>query len=78
MADTGIDAVKKQKNAEYAKRYRLKRKLLMQQQTSASSEPNKVNVYLPSLVMKVPDHLYVLGDTYTCHISFLCVSVVLY
>jgi hypothetical protein len=39
MADTGIDAVKKQKNAEYAKRYRLKRKLLMQQQTSISSEP---------------------------------------
>jgi hypothetical protein len=28
---------------------------------------NKANVYLPSLMMKVPDHLYVLGDTYTCH-----------
>jgi hypothetical protein len=27
----------------------------------------KVNVYLQSLMMKVPDHLYVLGDTYTCH-----------
>jgi hypothetical protein len=27
----------------------------------------KVNVYVPSLMMKVPDHLYVLGDTYTCH-----------
>jgi hypothetical protein len=27
----------------------------------------KINVYLPSLMMKVPDHLYVLGDTYTCH-----------
>jgi hypothetical protein len=26
MADTGIDAVKKQKNAEYAKQYRMKRK----------------------------------------------------
>jgi hypothetical protein len=38
MADTGIDAVKRQKNAEYCKRYRLKRKLLMQQQTSTSSE----------------------------------------
>jgi hypothetical protein len=25
------------------------------------------NVYLPSLMMKVPDHLYVLGETYTCH-----------
>jgi hypothetical protein len=27
----------------------------------------KVNVYLPSLMMKVPNHLYVLGNTYTCH-----------
>jgi hypothetical protein len=27
----------------------------------------KVNVYLPSLMMKVPDHFNVLGDTYTCH-----------
>jgi hypothetical protein len=27
----------------------------------------KVNIYLPSLMMKVPSHLYVLGDTYTCH-----------
>jgi hypothetical protein len=24
-------------------------------------------IYLPSLMMKVPDHLHVLGDTYTCH-----------
>jgi hypothetical protein len=31
----------------------------------------KVNVYLPSLMMKVPDHLYVLGDTYTCH-TYYC------
>jgi hypothetical protein len=39
MADTDIDDVKKQRNAEYAKQYRLKRKLLMQQQASTSSEP---------------------------------------
>jgi hypothetical protein len=26
-----------------------------------------VNVYLPSLRMKVPDHVYVLGHSYTCH-----------
>jgi hypothetical protein len=31
MADTGIDAVKKRKNAERIKKYRLKRKLLLQQ-----------------------------------------------
>jgi hypothetical protein len=34
---------------------------------TASKEIKKVNVYLPSLMMKVPNHLYVLGDTYTCH-----------
>jgi hypothetical protein len=34
MADTNIDAVRKQKKAEYDKHYRLKRKLLMQQHTS--------------------------------------------
>jgi hypothetical protein len=28
---------------------------------------NKVNVYLPSLRMKIPDHVYVLGHSYTCH-----------
>jgi hypothetical protein len=39
MADTGIDAVIKQTNAEYCKRYRLKRRFQMQQQTSTSSEP---------------------------------------
>jgi hypothetical protein len=40
--ETGIDAVKKQKNAEYSKRYRLKRKLLIQQQASTASETELV------------------------------------
>jgi hypothetical protein len=31
----------------------------------------KVNVYLPSLMMKVPNHLHVLGDTYACH-TYCC------
>jgi hypothetical protein len=34
MADINIDAGRKQKKAEYAKQYRLKRKLLLQQQAS--------------------------------------------
>jgi hypothetical protein len=34
MADTVIDAVRKQKKAEYEKQYRLKRELLLQQQAS--------------------------------------------
>jgi hypothetical protein len=34
MADTDIDAVRKQKKTKYDKQYRLKRKLQMQQQAS--------------------------------------------
>jgi hypothetical protein len=34
MADTDNDAVRKEKKAEYDKQYRLKRKLLLQQQAS--------------------------------------------
>jgi hypothetical protein len=34
MADTDIDAIRKQKKAEFDKQYRLKRKLLLQQQAS--------------------------------------------
>jgi hypothetical protein len=34
MADTNIYAVRKQKKAEYNKQYRLKRKLLLQQEAS--------------------------------------------
>jgi hypothetical protein len=34
MEDINTDAVRKQKKAEYAKKYRLKRKLLLQQQAS--------------------------------------------
>jgi hypothetical protein len=34
MADTDTDAIRKQKKAEYDKQYRLKRKLLPQQQAS--------------------------------------------
>jgi hypothetical protein len=42
MADTDIDAVKKQKNAKRIKQYRLKRKFLMQRQASTSSETELV------------------------------------
>jgi hypothetical protein len=38
MADTDIDAVRKQKKAEYAKQYRWKRKLLQQASTSTETE----------------------------------------
>jgi hypothetical protein len=30
-------------------------------------QTNKRNVYLPSLKIKVPDHVYVFRDTYTCY-----------
>jgi len=38
MADIDIDAIRKQKKAERNKRYRLKRKIEMQQQASTTSE----------------------------------------
>jgi hypothetical protein len=38
MADTDIDAVRKQKKAEYAKQYRLKRKLPLQASTSTENK----------------------------------------
>ena len=38
MADTGIDAIKKQKKAERNKRYYLKHKMELQRQASTSSE----------------------------------------
>jgi hypothetical protein len=33
----------------------------------ASTNVSKKYIYLSSLIMKVPDHVYVLGYTYTCH-----------
>jgi hypothetical protein len=33
------------------------------------NDEKNVNIYLPSLMMKLPDHLYVLGDTYTSHVN---------
>jgi hypothetical protein len=38
MADTDIDAVRKQKKAVYNKQYRLKRKLLLQASASTETE----------------------------------------
>jgi hypothetical protein len=38
MADTDVDADRKQKKAEYNKQYRLKRKLLRQASTSTETE----------------------------------------
>jgi len=60
MADTNIDAIKKQKKAEYDKQYRLKLKLLMQQRASTSSATH-IDKKSRAEYMKVPDHVYVLG-----------------
>jgi hypothetical protein len=68
MADTEIDAVRKQKKAEYNKQYRLKRKLFLQTSTSTETE-------LAEKQKKAEyDKLHVL---LLCK-SFLRVSVVLY
>jgi uncharacterized protein VirK/YbjX len=46
IAETSLDAIRKQKKAEYSKRYRLKRKMKMQQQapTTSEAEPDKLQV----------------------------------
>jgi hypothetical protein len=36
-------------------------------QVTEELQSKEANVYLPSLRMKVPDHVYVLGHSYTCH-----------
>jgi hypothetical protein len=41
MADTDIGAVRKQKKAEYAKQYRLKRKLLTYTETELAEKQKK-------------------------------------
>jgi hypothetical protein len=41
MADTDIDAVKKRKNAERKKQYRLKRKLLTSTETELAEKQKK-------------------------------------
>jgi hypothetical protein len=38
MADIDIDAIRKQRKAEYNKKYRLKRKLLLQASNSTETE----------------------------------------
>jgi len=46
MAKTNLDAIRKQKNVEYSKRYRLKQKMQMQQQAPTTSEakPEKLQI----------------------------------
>ena len=54
MAETKLDAIRKQKNAEYSKRYRLKRKMKMQQQapTTSEAETRKITSIVSALWYK--------------------------
>jgi hypothetical protein len=70
MADTGIDDVKKQRNAKHAKQYRMKRKLLMQQQASTSSEPQLAEKHVLLLHISFLRILVVLYLRVTC----ICVA----
>ena len=47
MAETNLDGIRKQNNAEYSKRYRLKQNIKTQQQapTTSEAEPEKLQVY---------------------------------
>jgi hypothetical protein len=67
MADTDIDAVRKQKKTEYNKQYRLKRKLLLQASTSTENE-------LAEKQKKAEyDKHYRMS-----HVMLLCVSVIFF
>jgi hypothetical protein len=79
VTDT-CDAVRKSKNVEYNKQHRLKRKLLLEATTSTETElaekqkkvqydKKKVNVYLPFLMMKVPNYLCLRRHIYISHVN---------
>ena len=69
MAETNLDAIRKQKNAEYSKRYRLKRKMKMQQQapTTSEAEPNKLEVYFLPYGTSIGSCIYLTADLYVSH-----------
>jgi len=68
MAETNLDAIRKQKNAEYSKRYRLKRKWKCNSKRPQLQKPNQKNYkYSFCLMVQASDHVYVLQRTYTCY-----------
>ena len=46
MAETNLDAIRKQKKAGYSKRHRLKRKMKMQKQAPTTSEDESEKLQL--------------------------------
>jgi hypothetical protein len=68
VADINIDAVRKQKKAEYNKQYRLKRKLLLQQQ--ASKDIYILDPVLSSLKMEG----IFFGIAISCLVAFFLIS----
>ena len=61
MADTDIDAIRRQKRAERNKRYQLKRKIEMQKQASTASETETSETEL--------------AKSKTCHMDWLCIPL---
>jgi hypothetical protein len=53
------------------KRFKVGSKMAIEASTPVCRTRKKLNVYLPSLRMKVPDRVYVLGHTYTCY-TYCC------
>jgi hypothetical protein len=67
MANTDIDAIRKQKKTEYDRQYRLKRKLLLQASTSTETE----------LAEKQKKAEYDKHNRMS-HVLLLCVSVIFF
>jgi len=69
MTETNLDAIRKQKNAEYSKRYRLKRKMKMQQQapTTSEAEPEKLQVQFLPYGTSIGSCICLTADLYVSH-----------
>ena len=63
--DSETELEKKRKKAEYAKEYRLKRKLEMEQRAGKKRNPR----HSFHLTVEASDHVYVLRQTYACHMD---------
>ena len=69
MAETNLAAIRKQKNAEYSKRYRLKWKMQMQQQapTTSEAEPEKLQVEFLPYGTSIGSCICLNADLYVSH-----------
>jgi len=70
MAETNLGAIRKQKNAEYSKRYDWNEKYKYNSKRPQLQKPNQKNYkYSFCLMVQASDHVYFLPHTYACHMD---------